>query len=85
MIPASPDMISCERLIELLLDYLEGDLEPAQQAAMEKHLEACPPCVDFAEQYRATPELCRKELVKRHMPAEMRSHLLTFLRDEIEG
>ena len=83
MVPASSTMVSCERVIELLLDYLEGELSPELQAAMDRHWEACPPCVEFARQYKATSALCRSELA-REMPAKVRDHVLEFLRDEIE-
>lgn len=83
MIPASPNMVSCERVVELLLEYLEGTLPPDVHAAMEKHMELCPPCVAFARQYSRTSEVCRDEL-RREMPRDMRDHLVDFLRRELE-
>lgn len=83
MIPAGPKMVSCERVVELLLEYLEGGLSPEAHAAMKQHLERCPPCVAFARQYEKTSKVCRDEL-RRDMPEAMREHLLEFLRDRTD-
>ena len=78
------DMLLCHRVVELLLDYLEGDLQVNVQAAMEKHFEMCPECLEFTRQYRATSELCRKELVK-DVPPALTEHVLEFLRKNIDS
>lgn len=76
------DMISCHRVVELLLDYLDGELDDNVSGAMDQHFEMCPECVAFTAQYRNTSELCRKELV-RAAPAEITDHVLAFLRKEL--
>ena len=84
MLASTNDMISCHRVVELLLDYLEGDLEPRLQDAMEGHFEMCPQCVEFTRQYRQTSVLCRRELV-REAPREITDHVLDFLRKNLAG
>ena len=75
-------MHTCEDSIHLLLDYLDGKIPPETAKALEAHLSACPPCVDFMKGYRATPELCREALAER-MPETLASKLSSFLREHL--
>ena len=47
-------MITCKELVELVTDYLEGRLDPAQRARFEEHLATCTPCTTYLEQMRMT-------------------------------
>jgi anti-sigma factor RsiW len=40
--------MTCERIEELLSDYIEGGLAPAERTDVEAHLAACPACAEFA-------------------------------------
>jgi anti-sigma factor RsiW len=55
--PVIPGGISCREVVEIVTDYLDGALSPEDQARMEAHLEACPPCVLYVEQIRTTRRL----------------------------
>ena len=48
------ETMSCSELVELVTDYLEGRLEPAEVARFEAHLEVCPPCAVYLDQMRLT-------------------------------
>jgi anti-sigma factor RsiW len=48
------DAISCQELVELVTDYLEGALEPADLRRFEEHLAGCGKCNDYLDQLRAT-------------------------------
>ena len=52
-----PGGISCREVVELVTDYLEGVLDPEVQTRFVKHLELCPPCVEYVEQIRITSRL----------------------------
>ena len=52
----TPRDIACIELVEMLTDYLEGALPPDEVAAVEAHLETCPPCRTYLAQMRATIE-----------------------------
>lgn len=71
---------TCQETIDLLLDYLEGRLSAEEKSAVEEHLAACPPCVEFVNSYRSTPEILRKALPPA-MPPEVADRLKSFLRD----
>lgn len=68
----------CTDMVDLLVDYLEGELDAANKAQLEKHLEYCPPCVTFIEKYQVTGKICRSAL-KQNMPAELKVNLKAFL------
>jgi anti-sigma factor RsiW len=46
--------IACSELVEIVTDYLEGVLDPAMTAAVERHLVLCPHCEVYIEQMRET-------------------------------
>ena len=74
-------MFTCKESIDLLLDYLDGDMPEEQARHLEEHLAACPPCIDFLRTYRATPGICRRALQKQ-MPQELSERLKDFLRQK---
>ena len=73
---------TCKDSVELLLEYLDGELNGERRARLEEHLGGCSPCEDFMKSYQATPALCRKAMA-REMPREVSEKLTDFLRAEI--
>jgi hypothetical protein len=51
--------LSCQELVELVTDYFEDALAPAQRARFEAHVAECRGCELYLEQMRATIELTR--------------------------
>jgi anti-sigma factor (TIGR02949 family) len=74
-------MFTCKESIDLLLNFLDGEMPEEEAKHLEEHLAACPPCVDFLRTYRATPVLCRRALQKQ-MPRELSDRLTDFLRQK---
>jgi anti-sigma factor (TIGR02949 family) len=72
-------MYSCKDSVDLLRQFLDGDMSDDQEKSLQEHLSACPPCVDFLKTYRATPGLCKRALARK-MPEEMGQKLTEFLR-----
>ena len=50
----SPEHIPCVEVVELVSDYLDGNLDPETERRVAAHLELCPPCVTYVEQVRQT-------------------------------
>jgi anti-sigma factor RsiW len=48
----NPFELTCKEIVELVTDYLEGHMAPAQRAQFEQHLLTCPPCTTYLEQMR---------------------------------
>jgi anti-sigma factor RsiW len=49
--------LTCQQLVELVTDYLEGALSRADRQRFEQHLDVCPGCVTYVEQIRETIRL----------------------------
>ena len=48
------EALSCQEVVELVTDYLEGALDPADLRRFEEHISACPHCTAYLEQLRQT-------------------------------
>jgi anti-sigma factor RsiW len=46
--------LTCQDLVELVTDYLEGVLSDVDRARFEEHIELCPMCQVHLEQLRVT-------------------------------
>jgi anti-sigma factor RsiW len=46
--------LTCQELVELVTDYLEGTLSPEEQARFARHLSLCPGCNTYLDQFRET-------------------------------
>jgi anti-sigma factor RsiW len=51
---STAEALSCQELTELVTDYLEGALAPAEKSRFEEHLAECGNCEIYLEQIRAT-------------------------------
>jgi anti-sigma factor RsiW len=73
--------LSCQEIVELVTDYLEGAL-PAETASLfEEHLNFCDGCEAYLEEMRATiAAVGRADLAEEEIPAQTRDSLLTAFR-----
>jgi predicted anti-sigma-YlaC factor YlaD len=46
--------LRCTEVVELVSDYLEGELDPDTSRRVEAHLALCPPCRVYVEQVMDT-------------------------------
>jgi anti-sigma factor RsiW len=51
---ADVEHVTCRELVEVLTDYLDGALEPAERADIERHIVFCRGCADYVEQMHTT-------------------------------
>ena len=51
------EALSCQELVELVTDYLEGALDARDVLAFERHLTGCDGCTEYVEQLRTTIRL----------------------------
>jgi anti-sigma factor RsiW len=49
--------LTCQELVELVTEYIEDALGPADRARFEAHLAGCTGCDAYLEQMRATLQL----------------------------
>jgi anti-sigma factor RsiW len=80
-VSAPPDVqgLSCQELVELVTDYLEGGLPPEERERFEEHLDECGNCREYLAQMRTTIELAG-ELTPESLPPEAERELLAAFR-----
>ena len=48
------DDLACVEFVEVVTDYVEGVMPPAERARLERHLRGCAGCTRYLEQMRRT-------------------------------
>ena len=76
----SRDPITCEELVELATEYLEGTLPPETVELLERHLDECEGCESHIDQVRATIAVINAS-GSEPVPAETRDALLAAFRE----
>ena len=75
----SAQAVSCQEVVELVTDYLEGRMGAADRLRVERHLELCDGCTEYVEQMRATIRLTGS-LRPEDLDPDMRERLLNVFR-----
>lgn len=70
--------ISCQELVELVTDYLEGALAPEDQDRFDSHIAACDGCRRYLEQIRVTVTLSGRLSPEQLDPAAQAALLQAF-------
>lgn len=73
-------VMTCQELVELVTEYLEGTLPADVRARMERHLSGCDGCTHYLEQMRQTIRLMGQVREESLTPAQ-RDDLLRLFRD----
>ena len=76
---ADGTQISCQELVEVVTDYLEGKLPPEEVAVFEAHLELCDGCRWYLDQMRVTIATVGR-IEESDLPPDMRDTLLAAFR-----
>jgi hypothetical protein len=75
----NPNDMSCRELVELVTDYLEGALSPADQQRFELHIGKCDWCKLYIDQIRLTIKAAGK-LTEDSIEPRAKEELLTIFR-----
>jgi len=78
------ETLTCQELIELVTDYLEGALPSPERRRFEDHLKGCTGCARYLAQIRQTIEIVG-ELREEAIGDEAKSELLSVFRDWKSG
>ncbi len=76
----SVEPISCQEVVELVTDYLEGAMSPEDVARFDHHLSLCEGCVSYVEQIRMTITAVGR-IGEEDVPPEVRDDLVAAFRD----
>ena len=72
--------LTCEELVELVTDYLETALSPADRMRFEEHMMTCPSCQAHLDQMKQTIETVGR-LSTDALPPDAERELLDAFRD----
>ena len=72
--------LSCQEMVELVTDYLEGALAPAEHARFEAHIAGCEGCTMYLRQMRDMLEVLG-ELTTDSISPQAEADLLAAFRD----
>ncbi len=76
----SADRLSCQELVELVTEYLEGKLPAVEHFRFEAHVAACPGCKAYLEQMEQTIRWTGR-LSEDQVSEEAKGHLLQAFRE----
>jgi predicted anti-sigma-YlaC factor YlaD len=71
--------LTCQQLVEIVTDYLEGALDPVDSVRFEKHLVMCDGCSIYLDQMHEVVRLTGT-LREESIPADARDALLAAFR-----
>ena len=74
------DDLTCEELVELVTEYLEGGLTERERERFEEHLGRCGGCTNYLDQIRMTIEIEGRVTVDDSME-ETKTELLAAFKD----
>ena len=66
--------VTCQQLIDFLMSYLDNELPTEQRAEFDRHMAACPSCVDYLKTYEQTillAKTCDSEAVPEEVPESL--------------
>jgi len=72
--------LTCKELVELVTEYFEDTLPPADRARFEQHLARCEGCTNYLDQMRRTIDMLGK-LTEESIAPQAREELLQIFRD----
>ncbi|GJL77099.1 MAG: hypothetical protein NPINA01_00880 [Nitrospinaceae bacterium] len=72
-------MICCKECLDLLSDYLDGELDPQTSSSLEEHFQDCPPCIAFLNTFKTSTNLCRETIRKVEIPEVVQVKLKEFV------
>ena len=75
----SAEEVSCQEVVEILNDYLEGVMQPGDRLRLEEHLMICEGCRNYLAQLETTVGLTGG-LTEETVPAEVMARLLEVFR-----
>jgi anti-sigma factor RsiW len=58
--------MTCQQVVEIVSDYLDGNLSPQTVQWLEYHLEHCDACTRYIEQMRTTTRIAAAARLDEH-------------------
>jgi len=75
--------MTCEELVQLIGDYIDGQLEAEIHATLELHVTTCSNCGGHIDTYRLTLRVCRALPKCDPLPAAVEARLRAVLAEQL--
>lgn len=77
------EFFKCQECVDLLTDYLEGNLDPKVHGKLDEHLSGCAPCINFVRSFeKSTTMLHLLKEQRVDVPTDVQARLKSFLHEE---
>jgi anti-sigma factor RsiW len=76
--------VDCQKLLDLLIDFVSDEITAELRVQVERHLGECPSCVRLVGTYKLTIHVSRK-LVHHPLPSAFAERLRTLLNIDDDG
>jgi len=73
--------VTCQEVVELVTDYVEGALDREGTTLVEQHLNFCDGCDWYVEQIRTTIRTVGRIRAEEAVPEEAKARLLSAFRE----
>ena len=73
---------TCKQIADLVVDYLNDELNPKLKREFRQHLRICPDCVSFFNTYKKTVSVTGS-IRPDEIPPRVRDNVLDFLRGRL--
>jgi anti-sigma factor RsiW len=73
--------VTCQEVVELVTDYVEGALSAEETSLVEQHLNFCDGCDWYVDQIRRTIDAVGHIRTDEEVPPETRAKLLSAFRE----
>ncbi|MEE8122440.1 MAG: zf-HC2 domain-containing protein [Anaerolineales bacterium] len=80
------NVTKCKDCIDLLMDYLEQNLDSETQEKLDQHFAGCSPCLNFLGSYRDCSKMAQQLRDQQvEIPKELENRLKTFLQEQMQN
>lgn len=79
-----PSKLTCQRVTDVIMDYLNGEMDAEMRAVFESHLHRCSDCAAFFNTYKGTLRTTQA-LTYESLPTELANRVLQFLHNAIQS
>lgn len=75
------ELDDCQKALHRIYHFLDGELTPAKRAAIQQHLNECPPCIEAFE-FEAELRLLVSRGCREQVPEELRQRIARLIDHE---
>ena len=75
-----PHEMPCDDVLDLVYDFLDGEMDEADRARIAQHLDECQPCLSQFGLEKAVKALVHRSCTCEHAPESLRMQIVARIR-----